>query len=208
MSLAALNPTSALGSISAIGGSYLGYKGQKQANETNYRIAQENREFQERMSSTAFQRSMADMRAAGLNPMLAYMKGGASSPAGAMAKMENPYRDVTNTAMQMIRMKADLDLLAQQTRKTANEANILAPKAAIYDEAENLIRGGIDTAKQSTSALKQAAKGAVPSSQAINQSARGIWSWLKQKKQEAQTWWENTKRKERIRRSTVRKDRR
>lgn len=50
----------------------------------NYNSAEAlaNREWQEHMSSTAYQRAVEDMKKAGLNPILAFANGGASTPGG------------------------------------------------------------------------------------------------------------------------------
>ena len=69
-----------------------GFIGQQETNAANVGLGREQMDFQERLSNTAYQRQVKDMEAAGLNPMLAYIKGGgASTPAGSMPQVQNPY---------------------------------------------------------------------------------------------------------------------
>ena len=82
---------------SAIGGLF-GYKGAKKQNVASAQQAQQQMDFQERMSNTAVQRRMADLTKAGINPILAGSKE-ASSPAGQQAPVVNRAQAAMNSAM-------------------------------------------------------------------------------------------------------------
>jgi hypothetical protein len=114
-------------------------------NAANAAQAQMNREFQERMSNTAYQRGMVDMKAAGLNPILAYQKGGASSPSGSQATMQpfeikgNPAADSLNSGMAVLRQRLENANLYQQNLKTQADTQ-LADATSARTRAETAIR--------------------------------------------------------------------
>jgi hypothetical protein len=95
-----------------------GYLGQQDTNATNVALSQDQMAFQERMSNTAYQRQVKDIEAAGLNPMLAYIKGGgASTPVGSMPTVQNSAVAATQAAL----TAAQIGFTGKQTEKIGYE---------------------------------------------------------------------------------------
>ena len=85
-------------------------------------------DFQREMSNTAYQRATKDMQAAGLNPMLAYSQGGASTPSGAQMQVPDSTKLGSSAvasaqqATDMANTKAQVDVNRAQATKVATDA--------------------------------------------------------------------------------------
>lgn len=99
------------------------YMGASEANKASAAQARSQMEFQERMSSTAHQREVKDLIAAGLNPMLSAKLGGASSPAGAMAPVQNVLGQATASAAQNYQLETQARLIRAQEKATLEQAD-------------------------------------------------------------------------------------
>ncbi len=102
--------------------------------------AQKQRDFQERMSGTAYQRAVKDMKIAGINPMLAYMQGGASSPGGAQAKIEDVVSPAVSSSMQSRRLVQEIKNMRAVEDRDRSSANTVRIQGHLAAEDINLRR--------------------------------------------------------------------
>lgn len=134
---------SIVGAAGQIIGGLIQSSGQQAANAANIALSREQMDWQERMSNTAHRREVEDLRAAGLNPILSAKFGGASTPPGSLARVENIFQDAgqrgANTALALVRQDAEVDLLKAQAEQARATSTRERSQAMVNVASENNI---------------------------------------------------------------------
>ena len=123
----------------AVGG-LLANKGQRDANAASAASTQAQMDFQERMSNTAHQREVADLRAAGLNPILSAKYGGSSTPGGAQYVAQNTMAQAATNASTLMEAMARVNKLDADAEVARKNAGIRAPISSFGKDIDSTYR--------------------------------------------------------------------
>lgn len=134
-------------------------KVRREQNIFNKTEAQRAREWNQQVDSTKYQRTVADMRAAGVNPALA-MSGGVSTQASSSAQaqgsnVDTPLLDlsqVAQLAMQSRQLSIQNKLANADIRVKNAEADLKEKDAKVRDDYNDLLMKGMKMSQQLTDA--------------------------------------------------------
>lgn len=122
-------------------------------NRANARSARQQQQWQEHMRATQYQTAVSDLKAAGLNPMLAYSQGGAGTPQGAQATPQDVLSPAVKTGISTAQALASVENVKADTEnKKASAAQIEAQTNLLWDQASVQRALRLLTEHQSTSA--------------------------------------------------------